>query len=146
MCSLLYIYSTRIAYLWLGIYYAYNCCCLVAKSSLLHLCAVLLNQLQAVRCSFPSLSLPKKSNKKSKRNVGKSMKENRTQTGWQKWQIMAPQRCAIKAHLLKLNIYYSCRCHLPIAFSFSSSRWSSLSSDFSPHFLCKPFDFPPSGS
>lgn len=55
----------------------------------------------------------KKTLGKCKEKLGKQgQKIERRQTGWQKWQIMAPQRCAIKAHLLKLNIYYSCRCHL----------------------------------
>lgn len=57
-----------IAYLWLKIYYAYNCCCLVAKFSLLvsllHLCVVLLNQLQEKKTR-------KKRKKEKKKNVGK---------------------------------------------------------------------------
>lgn len=46
---------------------------------------------------------------KKRRKRKKEKLEKKAQTARQKWQIMAPQRCAIKAHLLKLNIYYSCR-------------------------------------
>lgn len=90
-------------------------------------------------CKETAQRQPKKQKKKKK-----SWKK--AQTARQKWQIMAPQRCAIKAHLLKLNIYYSCR-----------SRWTPPSLSTSPplspsslsyksrcaltfaHFLCKTF-------
>lgn len=51
----------------------------------------------------------KETAKKKKKKKKKEKLEKKAQTARQKWQIMAPQRCAIKAHLLKLNIYYSCR-------------------------------------